>query len=449
VSGPGTDPDARAHQLFNALSSEERLKLLSTLEVSERSKAKSSQAKMVRTFIRPVLREIKPVRRGSFERWSFVPFEPLLSETVQSKADLAIPRLIVQPLLAWMEAQAEVAALKARFKEFVEADLAFETPWPIELYTEFAAILTAQRKPLERRLVAESGSSAFTIGRAIDVILHCYRIAGEIESFAKEMPSRPILGFGMSELRILLDLITRANRIDQQSARLFIAMLSRMVVEQSILIGLLTHEEMVAFKPINEFLSADFSALVVNQLANDTAAVVADIGGHPITPMTAMRLRGTLKSCAAVAELADPQKKKLLKGFTSSIEQAVDRAGAERVSDQTIGVMMDNLRAIGLPQDADQQNFARLETQLTELARLEKIAGTQQFEARMDKLRGELVATIDAEMTAALAPRAPRGQDPFAKLIPLVRLAEIVTGPDKANELRIAYTRKIIGQAPG
>lgn len=449
MSGTSGDADARAHQLFNALSSEERLKLLSTLEVSERSKAKSTQAKMVRTFIRPVLREIKPVRRGSFERWSFVPFEPLLAETMQSKADIAIPRLLVQPLLHWMEAEPQVVALKAQYQAFVEADVVFETPWPIQLYTDFAAVITAQRKPLERHLAAESGSNGMTVSRAVDLILHCYRIVGEIESFIKEMPSRPILGFGKSELKILLDLFARANRIDAQSARLFIAMLSRMVVEQSVLIGLLTHEEMVAYKPINEFLSADFAALVVGQLANDTAAVVTDIERHPITPMTAMRMRGTLKSCAAVAELADPQKKKLLKGFTASIEQAVDRAGAERVSDRTIGIMMADLRIVGLPEDTDRRNFSRLETQLTELARLEKTAGTMQFEARMDKLRAELVATIDAEMTAALTPGPTRGRDPFAKLIPLVRLAEIVTGSDKANDLRLAYTKKIVGNAPG
>lgn len=445
MTGLDAESNTRAHQLFNALSSEERLKLLSTLEVSERSKAKSSQAKMVRTFIRPVLREIKPVRRGTFERWAFVPFESLLCETILSKMDLAIPRTIIQPLLSWMESQPEVVALKLRYKEFVDCDLVFETPWPIALYADLGAVMAAQRKPLERHLASESGSAPYAMARALDLIKHCFLIAAEIEAFIKEMPSRPILGFGRSELRILLDLISRANSIDAQSARVFIAMLSRMVVEQSVLIGLLTHEEMVAFKPINEFLSADFAALVVGQLANDTAAIVADIGGNPITPMTAMRLRGTLKSCAAVAELADPQKKKMLKGFTTSIDEAVDQAAATRVSDKTITVMMDDVRAIGLPQDADRRNFSKLEAQLSELARLEKIAGTAQFRARMDKLRGQLVATIDAEMTAAMTPGPTRGKDPFAKLIPLVRLAEIVTGADRANEMRIAYTKKIMG----
>jgi len=445
VTGTDAESNTRAHQLFNALSAEERLKLLSTLEVSERSKAKSTQAKMVRTFIRPVLREIKPIRRGTFERWAFVPFEPLLCETIVAKMDLAIPRTIVQPLLSWMEKQPEVVALKGRYKEFVDCDLVFETPWPMTLYADLGAVMVAQRKPLERHLIAETGSPAYAMARALDLIRHCFSIAAEIEAFIKEMTSRPILGFGKSELRVLLDLIGRANSIDAQSARVFIAMLSRMVVEQSVLIGLLTHEEMVAFKPINEFLSADFAALVVGQLAIDTAAIVADIGGNPITPMTAMRLRGTLKSCAAVAELADPQKKKVLKGFTTSIEQAVDQAATARVSDQAITVMMDDVRTVGLPQDADRRNFSKLEAQLTELARIEKIAGTAQFHARMDKLRAQLVTTIDTEMTAAVAPGTARGKDPFAKLIPLVRLAEIVTGADRANEMRLAYTKKILG----
>ena len=134
-----------------------------------------------------------------------------------------------------------------------------------------------------------------------------------------------------------------------------------------------------------------------------------------------------------------------MKGFTTSIEQAVDQAATARVSDKTITVMMDDVRTIGLPEDADRRNFSKLEAQLTELARLEKIAGTAQFRARMDKLRTQLVSTIDTEMTAAVAPGAGRGKDPFAKLIPLVRLAEIVTGADRANEMRIAYTKKILG----